>query len=68
MGIGTAALLLVLFYAKYFNYIAGLLNEAGADLQYTAMWNLLGISFITFSAISYLADIYREDGKGRRIS
>ena len=52
--------LLCLVYYKYFNFLSGIINtvfdrEAGMK----AVLAPLGLSFITFSAVSYLIDIYR---------
>lgn len=54
----------VLFFCKYYNFVLDNLNgafEAGFDAFYIIV--PLGISFITFSAISYVVDIYRGSAK-----
>jgi alginate O-acetyltransferase complex protein AlgI len=55
--------LLPLFYYKYFAFAVGSLFEAGVPLGipvavYTGIALPIGISFFTFQAISYLADVY----------
>jgi alginate O-acetyltransferase complex protein AlgI len=55
--------LLPLFYYKYFAFTIGALLEAGVPLEmpaslYTGIALPIGISFFTFQAISYLADVY----------
>ena len=58
--IGSALLLGILFYYKYFNFSLSIFNRLfHRELAFRSIWVPLGISFITFSAISYLADIYQ---------
>ncbi len=54
----------ILVYFKYFNLLA----QTAEDLM-GAQWNLktialpIGISFYTFQGLSYVIDVYREEGK-----
>ncbi len=56
LGCACGLLLLWLFRAKYWAFFQGVLGLEAAAGQGPAM---LGLSFLTFSAISYLADIRR---------
>lgn len=50
----------VLYYYKYYNFVAQSLNTlANMSLQVQDILVPIGISFITFSAVSYIVDIYR---------
>ncbi len=57
----------ILFFFKYYNFAADLLNGAFTALQNTIRLPSLdlllpvGISFYTFQALSYTVDVYRED-------
>lgn len=59
----------VLFFFKYFNFLAdsavSLANLFGADADFVALRLILpvGISFYTFQTLSYVIDIYRGDIK-----
>jgi len=56
------ALLVVLYYYKYFDFTKGIFNDFfGVNMNTNSIIAPLGISFITFSAISYIIDIYRGD-------
>lgn len=61
IALGAVVVLAVLFYYKYYNFavenIPGL-RQAGLEVRDIIV--PAGISFITFSAISYLVDIYRR--------
>ena len=59
---GSIALLLVcLIYFKYTGFIVVTFNRVfSTQYSFGSILAPLGISFITFSAISYLADIYRQ--------
>lgn len=62
MVVAVAALVFSLAYCKYFPAIISWWN--GFDifkLSYTNILSIAGISFITFSAISYIIDIYRGE-------
>ncbi|MDM8212007.1 MBOAT family O-acyltransferase [Mediterraneibacter glycyrrhizinilyticus] len=64
LSISIVIFIAVLYYFKYYNFIAGILNEwFGITIAMRPVWTLLGVSFITFSAISYFVDIYRNDAK-----
>ena len=56
-----AALTLNLIYFKYMGFISYNVSRIFMDepVQYS-VWAPLGISFITFSAISYVADVYKK--------
>jgi alginate O-acetyltransferase complex protein AlgI len=59
--VGLAANLSLLVYFKYLNFFTITINNlTGKDLPLKEIPLLLGISFFTFSAISYLLDIYFE--------
>lgn len=50
----------VLFFCKYYDFVLDNLNATfDADFEAFYIIALLGISFITFSGISYVVDIYR---------
>lgn len=60
--LGIAINLAVLFYFKYFNFFIENVNVIfKTDLPITSLILTVGISFITFQQISYLADCYREE-------
>jgi alginate O-acetyltransferase complex protein AlgI len=68
---GVAANLGLLAYFKYANFFVEQLDALALALGYTPYhWNPvllpLGISFITFQAISYLVDVYRGDVPAQR--
>ncbi|MCR5106556.1 MAG: MBOAT family protein [Lachnospiraceae bacterium] len=53
--------LLILFYFKYMGFFADIINHiTGGDLRVENIILPLGISFFTFSQISYVTDSYRE--------
>lgn len=55
----------ILFYYKYYNFLLEELNKnLYKEFRIEAIFPPLGISFITFSAISYIVDIYRGTAKG----
>lgn len=61
----------VLFFFKYFNFLAGsvcsLINLFGADLRFSLDLMLpVGISFYTFQTLSYVIDVYRGKMKAER--
>ena len=64
LGLGVAALLLVLLYLKYSNFfienINNILEASGSEKQFSLKDILLplGISFYTMQAIGYMADVY----------
>ena len=61
---GLICLVLNLVYFKYTGFI--LSNISGIFMEDSIVYSVigpLGISFITFSAISYLTDVYRQDAK-----
>lgn len=52
----------ILYYFKYYSFVASLLEEwFSVSIGMRPTWALLGVSFITFSSISYIIDIYRQD-------
>lgn len=62
--IGLLLVLLALFYYKYFNFTIDNLNSLlGLGIKDRTILAPLGISFITFSAISYLTDVYTGRAK-----
>lgn len=61
----------VLFFFKYFNFLAdnvcSLINLFGADLRFSLDLMLpVGISFYTFQTLSYVIDVYRGKMKAER--
>ncbi len=60
--LGVVVNLLLLAYFKYFNFLVSTLNGlAGLDLPTRTILYILGISFFTFSGISYILDV--DSGK-----
>lgn len=54
----------ILFYYKYFNFTIDNINALlGLDMKDKTILAPLGISFITFSAISYLTDVFTGKAK-----
>ncbi len=69
--VAAVASLGVLFFFKYFNFLAGnicsLINLFGADLKFSLDLMLpVGISFYTFQTLSYVIDVYRGKMKAER--
>lgn len=57
---GVLADVAVLFFFKYFNFSASVLNRfLGTGIPAIHVFQPLGISFVTFTAISYVVDVYR---------
>ncbi|MBR0537020.1 MAG: MBOAT family protein [Clostridia bacterium] len=64
---GIIVNVLFLGYFKYFDFITGNINALfGAHLQKAALTAPVGVSFFTFSVLSYLIDIYRDDAKAEK--
>lgn len=61
ISIAVVVLTAVLFFCKYYNFVLDNLNLA-LKTSFDALYIIvpLGISFITFSAISYVIDVYRN--------
>lgn len=54
----------ILFYFKYFNFMNHAIDAViGVNIINHHIYAMAGISFITFSAISYLIDVYRNDAR-----
>ena len=72
LGLGVAALLLVLLYLKYSNFfienINHILEASGSEKQFSLKDIILplGISFYTMQAIGYMADVYWKKVKAER--
>ncbi|GAM10580.1 putative alginate O-acetylase AlgI [Geobacter sp. OR-1] len=71
VAIVIAANLAILFIFKYLGFFCGTLNSAlqSISLRPVGIQQFpipLGLSFITFQAIAYLVDIYREDIRAER--
>ena len=65
--LGIAANLSVLVYYKYTGFFLRAVQDvSGADVAVPNITLLLGISFFTFQAMSYLVDIYRGDAKAQK--
>lgn len=58
--LSVAVNLLILAFFKYANFIVSILNSFSLSLQPFSFHLPIGLSFFTFSAISYLADVYME--------
>lgn len=57
----------VLFYFKYFNFMAENINTIfNADIHFIKVVMPIGISFYTFQALSYVIDVYRGDTPAQR--
>jgi alginate O-acetyltransferase complex protein AlgI len=57
----------VLFYFKYFNFMAENINALfHADIDFIKVIMPIGISFYTFQALSYVIDVYRGDTPAQR--
>lgn len=57
----------ILFYFKYFNFAIRNLNALwGADIPFAEVIMPIGISFYTFQALSYLADVYHGEVKAQK--
>lgn len=64
LSIGIVILISILYYYKYVNFSIYVFNKAfNTSITSKSILAPLGISFITFSAISYLADIKRSHAK-----
>lgn len=65
MGLTTLALLSLLIYFKYFNFLGRSAAVLLSIFDKTVVWNFrdivlpVGISFYTFQALSYVIDVYR---------
>lgn len=65
--VGGFTLMLVLGYFKYTNFFIDGVNQAfGLDISTVKIILPLGLSFFTFSAFSYLVDVYRGACKAER--
>lgn len=54
--------LLILYFFKYMNYTISLIDQVtGKDIPGLPFVLPIGISFFTFQAISYVADVYKKD-------
>ena len=60
LALGIVAAVFVLVCDKYLGFFAGL---AGITNTIKFSWAVLGISFLTFSAISFLVDVYRKEAE-----
>ena len=59
--------LALLFFFKYWDFIAGSLRSVGIGFMPTLALSLpLGISFYTFQTMSYTIDVYRGDARAQR--
>lgn len=55
-------LISILFYFKYITFVTSAISSiTGINVVIQVIWIPLGISFITFSALSYILDVFRED-------
>ena len=64
-GIAICLLFAMLFYYKYYNFTVSVLNQF-MNMQIVAktIFAPLGISFVVFSATSYIIDVYRGEDAG----
>jgi alginate O-acetyltransferase complex protein AlgI len=68
MGIAVAVNLLVLFYYKYLGvFIGDMQTITHLKIQWSEQSLPLGISYFSFSAISYLVDIYKGEQAERNL-
>ena len=64
LGIAVGSNLLILFIFKYLNFTVETFGKVfGTRIQITEILLPIGVSFFTFQAISYVVDIYREQGE-----
>ena len=57
----------ILFFFKYYDFVAGSLQAVGVDLLPVLGIHLpIGISFYTFQTMSYTIDVYRGDARAQR--
>lgn len=64
LAVSVIVITAVLLYYKYYNFIVQMIwGENGGLFKIQTVIVPLGISFITFSAISYVIDIYRKDAE-----
>ena len=57
----------ILFFFKYYDFMAGSLQAVGVDLLPVLGIHLpIGISFYTFQTMSYTIDVYRGDARAQR--
>jgi D-alanyl-lipoteichoic acid acyltransferase DltB (MBOAT superfamily) len=61
----VAGNLCVLFFYKYFDFVANNINRFGLNMPLLELALPLGISFFTFQAMSYVIDVYRQDVKAQ---
>ena len=62
--LGILILVGILYYYKYTGFTVQIVNRLFTkEWDWQMSWIPLGISFITFSAISYVVDVYRNDAK-----
>lgn len=70
MAACVAANLLLLGYFKYFNFLVEIWNQlagnAGLQLSVRTVALPIGISFYTFQALSYVADVYRGENRAQK--
>ena len=69
MAVSIVVVVAILLYYKYYNFVVqtfGGQNDSSIKAQ--TIIAPLGISFVTFSAISYLVDIYRKDAETGSLS
>ena len=59
--------LAILFFFKYWDFVAGALQAAGIDCMPILNISLpIGISFFTFQSMSYTIDVYRGDSRRQK--
>jgi len=68
LAVGIALNILLLGYYKYFGFLVAIVNGVcKKEIMHDAKVTLpIGISFFTFQAISYIADVYRGEAKASR--
>ncbi len=70
MAVCVAANLLLLGYFKYFNFLVEIWNQlagnTGLQLSVKTVALPIGISFYTFQALSYVADVYRGENRAQK--
>jgi alginate O-acetyltransferase complex protein AlgI len=71
LWLGVSGNIALLIYYKYYNFVAHNINEVtsrwhGRQISEAKIPLLLGVSFFTFQAMSYLIDVYRKEYAAQR--
>ena len=64
LSLGIIAVVMILCYFKYFNFIIDILNQlTKSDFNHSNVFLPVGISFFVFQSISYMVDVYRGEAQ-----